>query len=266
MELSEQMILDFIPQYKDIFHIEVYETISSTNTFVKELAKQGKKEGKVVISREQTGGRGRLGRTFFSPDGTGIYMSLLLRPNISLSESLFITVAAAVAVAEAIEAISEKKPKIKWVNDVFCENKKVCGILTESSLSSQTGQLNYAVLGIGINVLPPEDGFPETIKDIASSIFDAGSNISIEIQAKLIAEVLGRFWNYYKDLSSKSFLSEYKKRSLLIGKKISIIAGETVEKARALDIDDQCRLKVEMTDYTIRLLSSGDVSIRIEDI
>ncbi len=266
MDLSEKRILEFIPEFKEIFNIDVYKTLSSTNTVVKELAKQGEQEGKVVISSEQTAGRGRLGRTFYSPDGTGIYMSLLLRPKISASEALFITTSAAVAVAEAIEAFSEKETKIKWVNDIFCNNKKVCGILTESSLSSsenRNDEINYAVLGIGINVFHPENGFNDNISDIASSIFDEGTDVTTDIQAKLIAEILKRFWFYYKDMSNKSFLPEYKRRSLLIGKEIFILSGETTEKAICLGIDDECRLKVEMMDHSVRLLSSGEVSIKI---
>ncbi|NLZ80508.1 MAG: biotin--[acetyl-CoA-carboxylase] ligase [Clostridiales bacterium] len=266
MELSEKTILEFIPEFKGIFNIDVYETTSSTNTLLKELAKQGESEGKIVISREQTAGRGRLGRSFYSPNGTGIYMSLLLRPKITASEALFITSSAAVAVAEAIEVVSKKEAKIKWVNDIFCNNKKVCGILTESSLSSsgnRNDEINYAVLGIGINVFHPENGFNDNIKDIASSIFDEGTDVSIDIQAKLIAEILRRFWFYYRDISGKSFLTEYKKRSLLIGKEISIVFGENIEKAIALGIDDECRLKVEMMDHSVRLLSSGEVSVRI---
>lgn len=263
---SEDRILNYIPEYKHLFQIDVYETLGSTNTLVKELAKQGEKEGKIVVSKEQTAGRGRQGKAFYSPNESGIYMSLLLRPNLTASEALYITTSASVAVAESIEAVSGKETKIKWVNDIFCDSKKVCGILTESSISSSEsnkGKLKYAVLGIGINVFYPKKGFSGEIKDIATSIFDKDMDFSIYLQEKLIAEILRRFWIYYKEISKKTFLSEYRKRSLLIGREISLISEETVEKAIALEIDDECRLKVEMTDHSIRLLSSGEVSIKL---
>ena len=260
--LSSQSISKYLPKDNDIFNINVYKTITSTNSAIKELAIKGEKEGNVIMAEEQTEGRGRLGRKFYSPNGTGIYMSILLRPQISASESFLITTAAAVAVAEAIEAISGKEAKVKWVNDIYCDNKKVCGILTEAAFDLESGGLEYAVLGIGINVKTPEKGFPEEIKDIASEIFDNETFNLKDVRSKLVAEVLKGFWNYYKNIEQKTFLTAYKRRSLLIGKEIFITSRNSSEKAVALEIDDECRLKVRMEDGSIRLLSSGEVSVR----
>jgi BirA family transcriptional regulator, biotin operon repressor / biotin---[acetyl-CoA-carboxylase] ligase len=261
--LSSQSISKYLSKDNDIFNINVYKTITSTNSAIKDLAIKGEKEGNVIIAEEQTEGRGRLGRKFYSPNGTGIYMSILLRPQISASESFLITTAAAVAVAESIDAVSGKEAKIKWVNDIYCDNKKVCGILTEASFDLESGGLEYAVLGIGINVKTPEKGFPEEIKDIASEIFNNEIFDLKDVRSKLVAKVLEGFWNYYKFIDNKSFLDAYKSRSLLINREILIISRNSSEKAVALEIDDECKLKVRMEDGSIRLLSSGEVSLKI---
>lgn len=261
--LSSEIINKYLSENNNEFNINVYKTINSTNTAIKELAINGEKEGAVIISEEQTEGRGRLGRRFHSPKGTGIYMSILLRPQISASISFLITTAAAVAVSEAIEAVSDKEAKIKWVNDIYCDNKKVCGILTEASFNFQSNTIDYAVLGIGINVIAPKEGFAKEIKDIATGIFEDYSHTSINIRSKLIAEILDRFWDYYKHIEDSSFLRSYKMRSLLINKEVTIFTNKSCEKATVLEIDDECRLKVKMEDGSIRLLSSGEVSIKL---
>jgi len=261
--LSSQSISKYLSQNSDDFNINVYKTISSTNSAIKDLAIKGEKEGNVIIAEEQTEGRGRFGRKFYSPNGTGIYMSILLRPQISSSESFLITTSAAVAVAEAIEAVSGREAKIKWVNDIYCDNKKVCGILTEASFDLESGGLEYAVLGIGINVKTPENGFPEEIKTIASEIFDNEISDLTDVRSKLVAEVLDRFWNYYKDIEQKTFLTAYKRRSLLIDKEVFITSRSSSKKAVVLDIDDECKLKVKMEDGSIHFLSSGEVSLKI---
>lgn len=260
--LSSQSISKYLSKDSDDFNITVYKTLPSTNSAIKDLAIKGYKEGTVIIAEEQTEGRGRFGRKFYSPKGTGIYMSILLRPQISASESFLITTAAAVAVSSAIEAVSGKEAKIKWVNDIYCDNKKVCGILTEASLDLESGGLEYAVLGIGINVKTPEMGFPEEIKDIASEIFDNETFDLKDIRSKLVAEVLEGFWNYYKNIEQKTFLVAYKTRSLLIDKEVFITSRNFSKKAIVLDIDDECRLKVRMEDGSIQFLSSGEVSVK----
>lgn len=261
--LSSQSISKYLNKDDSPFSVNVYKTINSTNAAIKELAINGEKEGTVIISEEQTEGRGRFGRKFYSPKGTGIYMSILLRPQMHASKAFLITAATAVAVAEAIEAVSNKEAKIKWVNDIYCNNKKVCGILTEASFDFESGITDYAVLGIGINVIIPKEGFAEEIKDIASGIFEDEISASTDIRSKLIAEVLEGFWNYYKHIEDKSFLESYKSRSLLINKEVNILSSKSSDKATVLEIDDECRLKVKMEDGTIKLLSSGEVSIKI---
>lgn len=260
--ISPQSIKKYLKNYKNIFDIEVFETIDSTNNYVKELALKGEKEGKVVAARMQTGGKGRYGRKFFSPADCGIYMSILLKPNIGAENSLYITTSAAVAVAKAIEKVSNKTAKIKWVNDIFCDDKKVCGILTEASLNIENGGLDFAVLGIGINIKPPKNGFDDQIKNVAGSIFDSEPDL-LDARSILIAEILQEFWGYYVNLNEKSFLEEYKNRSNLYGRKITVIKGENKTEATAISIDDDCRLKVRYNDNCEETLFSGEVSIKL---
>lgn len=242
--------------------ISVFSSVTSTNTILKEMAEQGAKEGTVIIAEEQTAGRGRTGKQFYSPKGTGIYISILLRPDIPAEESLFLTPSAAVATARAIEDVSDKRALIKWVNDIYLEDKKTCGILTEGAFNVETGKLDYAIVGIGINVCIPDGGFPDNIKDIATAIFDKQTD-SINKRSILIANLLDYFMEYYKDFKSKSYVKEYIERSMIIGKTITVIEGSKTSVAKAIDIDKNCRLKVQFEDGTTKWLSSGEVSTKI---
>lgn len=259
--LSSESILKYLKT--DFFDIDVHKTINSTNTFVKELAINGEKEGLVVIAEEQLLGMGRFSRKFYSPKGCGIYMSILLRPKLLASNSYLITSSAAVAICNAIDFISNKESKIKWVNDIYLDNKKVSGVLTEASLDFESGLIDYAVLGIGINVFKPKEGFDEEIENIATSIFDKESEKSGDIRSELIAKILENFLDFYKNIEDKSFLEAYKEKSLLINKEVNILSKNSAEKAIVLDIDKECRLKVKLEDGTIKFLSSGEVSLKL---
>lgn len=248
---------------KHQFDIIVYKTLSSTNTVLKEYAENGSPEGTVVISEQQTGGKGRMGKSFYSPEGTGIYLSILLRPDIPANDALFLTTSAAVATARAIESVSDKKADIKWVNDVYINNKKVCGILTEAAFNIETAKLDYAVVGIGINVCFPKGGFPSEIDNIATAVFDS-TNDSINKRSELIARLLDYFMDYYSDFQEKSYVNEYIDRSMLIGKDILVIENNNMVPATAVKIDKNCRLKVRFKDNTEKWLSSGEVSIKIQ--
>ena len=250
------------------FTFEVYPQLPSTKLTAKEAASQGAPEGLVVLAREQTAGRGRLGRQFYSPSGTGLYMSLLLRPRISASDCLLITTAAAVATASAIEKVTGWDAKIKWVNDVFCDGHKVCGILTEASFDLEGGSPEYAICGIGVNLCPPEGGFPAELQNIAGALFD--EDPPADICSRLAAEILKNFWGLYQQLPRHSFLEEYRRRSLLTGRSVLVLCpGRDPEPAVVLGIEDDFRLKVRMENCAangreeIRFLSSGEVSIRL---
>lgn len=236
------------------------EETDSTNRYLKELAAAGAPEGTVIIAGRQSAGRGRLGRSFFSPEEKGIYMSILLRPEITLERSVLITSLAAVAVARAMERIGGIRAKIKWVNDIFINNKKTCGILTEAGINASEGTLDYAVLGIGINVGVME--FPEELQDIATSVSnECGFEVSKDV---LIEEVLKELEEWYPTLWNGGFLEESRKRSLLLGKEIRVVDETHPEggyPAKAVDINELGNLIIER-DGRIQILNSGEVSIR----
>lgn len=258
--ISEQSVQKYLKK-TDFFKLTVIDSVSSTNTALKSIAESGESEGRVLIAKKQTAGKGRMGRSFYSPPGSGIYVSLLLRPKLKAAEALCITTAAAVAVSRAIEDVTGRKTAIKWVNDVYCDGKKVCGILTEASIDFETGGLSYAVAGIGINIGIPEQGFPNELKDIAAAIYGA-EPYSAEIRSKLVACVLDNFFELYKQLHTKEYMDEYRARSLVIGKEIYVISPDSREQALVLGIDDDARLIVKTADGDIRSLSSGEISIR----
>lgn len=243
------------------FHLEFFSSINSTNNYVIEQALNGAKEGLLVVSEKQEKGKGRRGRSFYSPKNTGVYFSLLLRPNFLEPDRVSsITTMAAVSVCEAIEQISGKEVGIKWVNDVFIDNKKVCGILTEASYDMESKYWDYVVLGIGINVYYPEEGFPKDIKNIAGAIFNEPV---YDGKSRIVAQTIKGFWDYYKNIEKKEYVKSYKKNNIVVGREITVISSNGEKKAKALDIDDECRLVVEYEDGKVDSLFSGEISIRL---
>ncbi len=234
-----------------------YDCLASTNDTAKQLGLKGAKENTVIIARQQTSGRGRLGRTFFSPDHSGIYMSILLRPKFSPENVTLITPAAAVAVSDAIDEICGADTKIKWVNDIYKNDKKVSGILCESTF---TAHGYFSVLGIGINLYSPQNDFPEDIREIAGAVYDAPC--THEIKEKLIAKIIDNFNFYYKNLLDKEFLSVYRKKSNLIGKEINYQKDGKEICAKVLGIDDNAHLIVEANGISEHLFM-GEVSVRL---
>lgn len=245
----------------DAFRLQVYGEADSTNTLARQQAATGAPEGTVIFADTQRQGRGRMGRSFFSPKGSGLYMSIILRPDTAVAP-LYITTAAAVAVAEAIEEVAGVPASIKWVNDVYCHGKKVCGILTEGSFSDN---LQYAVLGIGINVLSPIGGFPPEIASRAGAVFGEKTPPSAHPREELAAAIITRFWGYYNELSSKAFLSSYRKRDLLKGRTVEVldVNGRVLEEVTAQGITDDFELLVSDHHGNTKALSSGEVSLRL---
>lgn len=276
--LSPQGIKKFLGTRNNQFQFHIYDMLSSTNLTARDLAAAGEPEGAVVISGGQVSGRGRLGRSFYSPSGSGLYMSILLRPSLRAADAPLITAAAAAAAACAVDGLTAEcmpasawmPAQIKWVNDIYLGGRKICGILTEASLDLEGGGLEYAVLGIGINIRPPANGFPEELKGSAGSCTDItgpdlpadSPAVPSDLRCRLAASVLCRFFDYYETLAEKPFLEEYRKRSFVTGKDIRILSGSGTGNAHALEIDDSCRLVVRLEDGTIRRLSSGEISIR----
>jgi BirA family biotin operon repressor/biotin-[acetyl-CoA-carboxylase] ligase len=258
--LTAQSILCQLSEDASRFSVTVRDSMPSTNTYLKGQAGHGAPEGAVIVAREQTGGRGRQGRSFFSPSGTGVYFSLLLRPKLKAEEATLVTSAAAVAVSEALEAVAGVQTQIKWVNDVYIAGKKVCGILTEGAFDMESGGMDYIVLGIGINLTPPEGGFPEDIRQRAASVFGV-SGTPAGMKSRIIAEVLRRFMRYYDKLADKEYLARYRDRLFILGMEVSVINGEETWHARAVSLDDDFRLLVRYDSGETAALSSGEVRV-----
>ncbi len=233
------------------YRFDVRDEVTSTNTLLKEAAKDGEGEYKVIIASSQTAGRGRMGRSFYSPENTGVYMSVLYRP-LENFNPLLITTNAAVATAKALEKLSGEKALIKWVNDIYIRERKVCGILAESSV----GENGFVVLGIGVNVVSPDGGFPDDIKMRAGSVFEENKMF---LREKIAVEILKELYGIKSDSET---LKEYRNRSMITGKEIDIIKNDTIERAVAIAINDDYSLKVKKEDGSVEDLSSGDVSIK----
>lgn len=238
-------------------NVILFETIDSTNNYIKQNFKS-LSYGTVVIAENQTAGKGRLGRSFLSFNSSGIYMSVYLKALESSEASLKITAAAAVVVSEAIEKCAKKFPKIKWVNDLILENRKICGILCEGIVSPESARLEGVVLGIGINVYKPENDFAEEIKDIAGHIADKPCE---NLRNDIIAEILKGLDDL--DLENNSVLKDYRERSCVLGKEILVLKNGESKKAKALEIDENFHLKVLYSDGLEESLSFGEVSIRV---
>ncbi len=238
----------------------ILEEVSSTNDYCKELSKRTKEDA-IVIALSQTNGKGRLGRNFFSPKDSGIYISFLLHPSLNAEQCAKITTAAAVAASESIDAVSNKKTYIKWVNDIYLENKKVAGILTEAGFSGNNEKVEYAIMGIGVNLFDPKGYFPDDIKEKAGSVF--GQLLpSAEITVKFIKEFVKRFFDIYAILPDTLYMANYKSRSMLIGKNVSFIKDSQKINGFVLGIDDDAGLLLA-TDKGSITLKAGEVSLNI---
>lgn len=256
---SEGIRLFLCEKFKNI-PISVYKSLSSTNTEAKAEIIQKGIHGTVVISEEQTNGRGRFGRKFFSPPNTGIYMSIILKPNLNISNSVLITTAAAVAVCLAIDKFTEKKPQIKWVNDIYIGNKKICGILTEAVTDFESGTIDSIVVGIGLNVKTENKTFPNELQEIAGSILQDNNNFAI--RNKLTAEIINNVLSTCEKLEEKKFVKTYKERSMILGKNIFYKKNNKWIEGYAQDIDENGGLIISQNDGQQIILKSGEVSIR----
>lgn len=246
--------------------VKCFEQIDSSNTLAKQLAELGEPEGTLVVAEEQTAGKGRRGRSWSSEKGTGIWMSLILRPQMKPSQATGITLVAALAVTAGIRTVCNVCPQIKWPNDIVLNGKKVCGILTE--MSSEVDYIHYAVTGIGINANTEQ--FDTELASKATSIY-MESGEKVDRQA-LIAATMDAFTGYYESYGKNGDLSllqeEYNKALVNRGKEVQIFHGvqeeadlAEIEKGIARGIDRTGALLVE-TDKGIRTVVSGEVSVR----
>ena len=241
--------------------MQYFSTIGSTNDLLKVLAREGAPHGTAVVAGHQSGGHGRMGRSFHSPEGMGIYLSILLRPDCAPSELMHLTCASAVAMCDAVEKVCGLRPGIKWTNDLVSGRKKLGGILTELGLSAE-GAVDYAIIGIGINCLQTEEDFPSELRDRATSLnMVTGRKID---PACLAAAMLEALWQMDSILLADKLgiLTRYRQDCVTIGQEISVVRGEEVRHGKALSVDENGALVVAFSDGTREAVNSGEVSIR----
>lgn len=252
--LSAEKIRSRLPEAYRGNRIEVFSVLDSTNSTAKELARNGALHGTLVIAEEQTAGRGRLGRSFFSPRSSGLYMSIILRPGKNAADAQKLTVTAAVAVSDAIEKLTGLSPAVKWVNDLYLNGRKICGILAEAVTDGGSGSMECIILGIGVNC--STDNFPEDISRKAGSL-----GVPVCRNA-LAAEIMSNLLTMNEKDDFSKIIEEYRRRSLLIGKTISYLRNDSETEATALAINDAGNLIVRRSDGELETLSCGEVSIK----
>ena len=257
--LSVQGMLPFLKNKDFADKIIIYDSLQSTNKTAKEMAISGAAHGMVIVANSQVSGRGRYDRQFHSPPG-GVYMSIILHPEqLSFEVPALITALAAVAVCEAVETLTEKTLCIKWVNDLYLNEKKVCGILTEAVTDFESGNIQWIVVGIGVNFNTKEDDFPDDLRNVAGSIL-SNKNRSVtrnQFIAQIINEVL-----FYSVCDHEKILRKYKKRLMTLGKKIIVVSTREKYEVTAVDIDDIGRLIVKTENNEIRALSAGEIKLQ----
>ena len=243
-------------------HLLCLETVDSTNTEAKRQAMAGAPDGLVILSEEQTGGRGRRGRSFQSPKGKGLYLTALLRPKLEPGAVSDFTAWVAVAVCDGIQAACGVRPQIKWTNDLVLNGKKLCGILTELGLESESNALDYLICGIGINVNHAPEDFQEEVRPIATSLAQAlGHPVRRSQLAAEIIRALDRMYARFPQ-DKGAYLEQYRADCLTTGQQVQLITPAAREEAFAVAIDDDFRLVVEYPDGRRAALSTGEVSVR----
>ena len=238
-------------------HLAFFPVTGSTNDVLKTMAADGAPHGTAAVADCQTGGRGRMGRRFDSAPGSGIYLSVLLRPACPAAELMTLTAQAAVAVCRAIERVCGVRPGIKWVNDLLLGGKKICGILTELSLEAESGRVAWAIIGIGINCNRTAESFPPELREIAGSILSqTGRRVD---RNRLAAEVLRQL----SGLPMADWREAYRAACVNLGQAVRLIApGRPDRCGLALDLGENAELLVRLEDGTVEAVNAGEVSLR----
>ena len=252
--LSEKELCSFL---KNDALVRVFSKTDSTNNEAKRLAESGYFSRSVIAANMQTSGRGRLGRSFYSPESTGLYFTVTIPLDFALEDITLLTPAAAVAVFRVLSKLTDKKLFIKWVNDIYCEDKKICGILAEALTDSQTNTISAVAVGIGINLSTKD--FPDDISETAASILLKNPD-----RNKITADIANELFAFAQKLSVREFIPEYRKHSYVTGKDIYFIQGEKKQNARALDIDEDGGLVVLLENGEKTTLRGGEISVRIK--
>ncbi len=240
--------------------ISCYREVTSTQSIAKSMAAQGAREGTVIVAETQSGGRGRVARSWVSPVG-GIYFSVILRPDIKPAEALQLPLIAGIAVARAIDKLTGLKPKLKWPNDIIVNDLKTGGILTE--MSAEVDRLEWVIIGIGLNVNTPQESFPSEVKGTAVSLMEAGGKHVPRV--KLLQYILAELEALYDDFSKSGFellREQWKALSNTIGAEVNISSSTEQLVGRAIDIDSDGALIVQKEDGTKERIIAGDVRLR----
>lgn len=261
---STKLSIDSLKKELPDYNIHYFDEIDSTNTFLKSIANEENIKKTIVVASKQLNGRGRLGRIFESPDG-GIYFSLLVNSHNNNDDNLLITSIAAVSISRAIKKVCNIDTQIKWVNDIYIDDKKVCGILTEGIIDMEVGRIRSMIVGIGINFSTSINQFPKDIRNIVTSIYKEEKLIPKNVNRNiLVKEIINEIYNIWESLPNKDFLNEYRAKSNVIGKKVYLYNKDnTIEKAYVKNINDKAHLVVEMENGEKREIGSGEVTLRV---
>lgn len=252
--ILENNIKTYLNKYTQNIDFQIFDTINSTNTYAKEIVSKINKNT-IIISNHQTNGKGKFGRSFFSPANTGIYLSIIIKDTLKLSNIFSMTFICAIAVCKTIEKLTNLKPKIKWINDIFINNKKCCGILTECETNFKTQIASNIIVGVGVNIGTID--FPKNLKNIATSLKD--NNID---RNEFIAILINNFFELFYNLNNKQIIEEYKKYCFVLGKEILYIKDNIEYSATAIDINEFGNLVVKDFDNKIKILEFEEVSIK----
>ena len=259
--LSEQGVRLFL-RTKSL-NLVVAQELESTNLTAKQMAAAGAPHGTLVVADSQTAGRGRRGRSFASPPGTGLYISMVLRSALPMQSAVLVTSAAAVAVCRAVERICGASPGLKWPNDPVLGGRKLCGILTELSLEAETGRLQYLVVGVGINVLHSREDFAPELTEVATSLAqELGHPVSRPALTAALIEELDRLYQALEDDDLEPYRNAYRAACVNLGKTVQLLEHGQRETAQAVGIDDAFGLIVRDADGRERVVRSGEVSVR----
>lgn len=259
--MKNAILSQLSPQYPWKEHFQWFDEIDSTNDHLKRIARQGAAHGTVVIADHQTGGHGRRGRTFLSPEGVGIYLSLLIRPNCSVNDLMHLTCATAVAMCEAVEEAAGFRPGIKWTNDLVHGKRKLGGILTELGFTPQ-GQVDYAIIGVGINCCQQEEDFDPEIRRMAGSLaMVTGKPI---YRSRVAAAMMDALYRMEQILLTRKedILCRYRQNCITLNREVSLVRGDEVRHGFALSVDEEGALIVRFADGHTEAVNSGEVSVR----
>ena len=260
--LSQGEVLAYLGKHPWANRVQILDTVESTNNLCKALAAQGAPSGTVVAADQQTGGRGRMGRAFFSPPGKGVYLSVILRPEAGPGELLHLTCAFAAAMCDGVERACGLRPEIKWTNDLILGGRKLAGILTELSIEAESGHVQYAVLGIGVNCCQKPGEFPPEVADKAGSL-EMALGAAVD-RNRLTAEMIRAAEELSRTLISEKekWMEKYRRDCITIGKEVEVLRFDSIEKGLALDVDKDGGLIVRYEDGREEIVASGEVSVR----